>query len=323
MPAQSRQSGFSFRLRTTCSVLALAAIGAPGAASALPSVYATQTYTLDGTNTVSNSSVADVLPAYNVGTNSIFGHSYAYPTGTNGSRSSGSNNFSINGTSTFEEFFTNSTGSAETLNIPFEIANGEVAMSMASTAIGIQTAGVDANIALTVNGAPVTGFEFKADMTLTSNGAGTSNLTFSQSGPQIGGTPLPANTPGVTSGSYSWGTYDSTVGVTLQPGDNLEFLYTISSYHERLDDLDRRLLGHRLRRHPAGGRRLRHRRGKRGDRWRRVRRVHVLQLRDRADRRSVQPRSGATRRAGTDVDWRVRRQALAGLAFNRRRRRAA
>jgi hypothetical protein len=234
MPVVSsrHKQSYAAHLRVTCSVLALAATAAPGVALATPSVFATQTYTLGGTtNTVSDSTIADVLPSYNVGTNSIFGHSYAYPNGTNGSRSSGTNDFSINGLSTYDQFYSNSTSSVETLNIPFEVAGGQVGTDMSPTTVGTMTSGVEAKINLTRNGSALpTSFDYKADMTLTSNGAGTSNLTFALTGPQIGGPPLPPSTPGALSGSYSWSTYDSVVSVVLQPGDNLEFLYTITSY---------------------------------------------------------------------------------------------
>lgn len=221
---------FSLPYLAAGTAFAIAAAMAPAGGHAA-TVFATQTYTLGSTtNTVSNSVVADVFPYFNAGTDSVFGHTYAYPAGVNGSRSSGTNNFAINGYSTYQQVFTNSTGAPRTLNIPFDITGGQVTTRMAIGAAGFQTAGVEANIQLTLNGSPITGFDFKADMTLTSDGAGNSTRTFSLSGPPIGGAPLAATRTGVLSGTYSWNTYSGLLSPVLQAGDTLDFLYTISSY---------------------------------------------------------------------------------------------
>ncbi len=207
------------------------------AATVLPSVFATQTASTGGgaATTYSDSSVADVLPNLAVAPNSFFGHTYTYPVGTNGSCSSGVNTFAIAGYSTYQQFFTNDAGIAATVTVPFEITHGQVGTIMASTAIGMQTVGVEARIELTVNGGvPVTAFDFKADMTLVSNGAGSSTRTFGLTGPAIGGAPLPASASasaaGVLNGGYDWTAYNDVVSVVLNPGSQLSFLYTISSY---------------------------------------------------------------------------------------------
>ena len=211
------------------ALIALATIMAPAPASATTTVSATQIYTLaSGPHFVSDTTVADVLPVFSIGTDSIFGHTYAYLSGTNGSRSSGSNTFANSGQSVYDQTFTNATASAQTLVIPFHITGGDVTTQMAASAGGSQTAGVEALIEFrsSLTNLTTTAFDYRADMTLTQAANGAPVRGFTLSGPAIGGSAANATTTGV----YAWSQYDSTVSTVLQPGETVDFIYTVSSY---------------------------------------------------------------------------------------------
>lgn len=208
----------------------LAAAGPARATPAVPTVFASQTYYL-GANlptTVTDSTIADVLPFAADGPNSIFGHSYAAPTGYNGSRSSGSNTYGITGYSVYSQTFVNSTTGQVTFVFPFEIVAGQIATSMAADAVGGQNAGVAAVIKATssLGGGSVTVFQYSADMNLDQT-APTPSFNFAESGDiTLAGT---ASTTATTH-SYDWSSYASSLSFDLAAGESLTIDYKLSSY---------------------------------------------------------------------------------------------
>ena len=222
--------GFLFNGSVCLAGLALAAGLQPVGAQTLG---ATSTYSVSGgppsTTTVSGNP-SDIFPSATSGSDSIFGHVYAYGDGVNGSRSSGTGNFSITGTSTYDEVFTNTTLGAELLSIPFTLTTGEVTVNMSSSTAGTLNAGVQASITLALNGGtPATAFATQADMSLVSDGSGNSTFSFSRSGTDLAPT-APSNASNIFTGSYTWTALSGSVSQLLNPGDSVEFLYTIYSY---------------------------------------------------------------------------------------------
>lgn len=206
-------------------------------ARATPTVEASQTYYIGNSvnQTDSDTIVADVLPTAANGPNSIFGHSYAYPDGTNGSRSSGSNTYGITGYSVFSDTYTNTTGASATFYFPFTITAGELAVQMAADAVGNQTASVGAQILLTSSfdpGNPVTALSYDATMVLDTTGDPSPFFNFIEGG-LLNGSPL-SLAGGIASGSgttwsYAWSAYSDTIEMTLAAGESVTVDYKLSS----------------------------------------------------------------------------------------------
>lgn len=215
--------------------LAAALACTAGVAHAVPTVFASQFYSVGGAGpfTVSDGTVADVLPFHNVGPDSIFGHTYALPYGYNGSRSSGTNNFNISGLSQYQDSFTNSGATSATFNFPFEITAGEVSVQMDSAAVGQLWATVGATINLTSSiSGPSTALTYAASMHLDNTTPGSPVFGFSESGTYLsnplslgGGVPTGSG----TSYSYTWAPYLNTLSLTLAPGETISLDYVLTS----------------------------------------------------------------------------------------------
>ena len=204
-------------------------------AHAVPTVFASQIYSVGGSGpfTVTDSSVADVLPFHNIGTDSIFGHTYALPAGYNGSRSSGSNNFNISGYSQYQDSFTNGGATPATFNFPFEITAGELAAQMDAAAAGQLWATVGATISLnsSLTGSS-TALTYAASMHLDNTTPGSPVFAFSESGTFLsnplslgGGVPTGSG----TSYAYTWAPYLNTLSLTLAPGETISLDYVLTS----------------------------------------------------------------------------------------------
>lgn len=194
-----------------------------GQAMADPFLSASAAYSLAGGSTVTVPNPAsppnDIYPSDSDGTNSIFGHVYSYANGINGSRSSGTNTYSINGTSEYTTTYTNTGSTAAAYYFDFEIAAGELSVSLPGAATGTQSASLSAKIL--VNG--VAAFDYESSMSIATGGS----PAFTESGAVLNPSGASAT---ATSDDYFWSAFDASVFLgTLNPGQSVTVDYTLFS----------------------------------------------------------------------------------------------
>jgi len=209
----------------TCLAVALAVAWVPATAKADAILSATAQYTLDGGSVTvvpnPSSPPADIFPsASETSDNSIFGHVYSYANGINGSRSSGVNTYTITGTSDYTNTFTNTGSAPADFVFNYDIAAGQLGVSIASSAAGTQSANLSAII--TVNGSPA--FNYESSMSLASASAtpvfSESDAVLNPAGPTL--------TTGM--GSYTWGDLLGSVSLgLLDPGQQVTVDYQLIS----------------------------------------------------------------------------------------------
>jgi len=123
-----------------CGVSALGLAAVPPAAADPFTYTAAYSFTVTGNPSVANSissstTAVDLLPSQSNGSNSVFGHDYGVGSDPLtivgfGSRSSGTGNYTINGSFRDDTSFTNTTGAAARFTLTFLVTSGELRVSV-------------------------------------------------------------------------------------------------------------------------------------------------------------------------------------------------
>ncbi len=228
-PDHFSRNQFRARLLLTGSTLALgvAMAIAPAAAVTITSTYQ---YTVGTGSTVSattSSAPTDQLPSASDGLgNFVFGHNYGSVNGTFGTRSSGSGDFSISGSTDYSTVLTNLTGAPQTYSMNFVIESGNLNLN-ANGVVGFFNSAISAAVTLTGPGGTTSPFSYSASLFLPS--ASASTPFFAESGAVLNAS---GATFGTGSGDYSWSAYTGIVSLgTLLPGqsETIDYLLTSSA----------------------------------------------------------------------------------------------
>ena len=219
---------FRSNMLVTCSVTALA-IGASASAARADTFESAYTYSLGGGAPTTLDTGVSTVPTdiyinqSDESGDNAFGHDYSYSTGIFGSRSSGTNNFSISGLSVYSTTFTAAANGEYFFN--YTITSGELGVSLGSGANGSQSAGLSAVIQETLGtAAPKTLLDYVASMNVSDPSA---TPTFSETGGVLN-----VNGPTLAAGygDYQWDNITNAADLGfLTAGQTVTVTYTLNS----------------------------------------------------------------------------------------------